>query len=279
MQPTTFFKAFSLSVILFSFAACVPDPDDVIDPNNTSAAISAKVDGQVFNAITKTAKLSGNALTIEGINSQGESIVLKTNSGLATGTYPLNVSNTGEYFLSQTTAAFATGNPPAVGSLIIDNITTDSLITGTFNFLGIRATDNLQRTITEGVFTSLKVKKDLGGTMSATVDGSTNWAATNLLANISGSNLIITANGGGRTVLITVPVNVAAATYNVNSLSAYKMSYSLGSSLYPGISGSLVITTHDTADRHIVGTFNNCVMSNVVDPAINLTNGSFDVYY
>ena len=279
MRPTTFFKAISLLSILFSFAACVPDTDDVIDPNNTTAAISAKVDGQVFNALTKTAKLNGNALTIEGINSQGESIVLKTNGGLATGTYPLNVGNTGEYFLSQTTGAFVTGNAPAVGSLIINNITTDSLITGTFNFLGIRAADNLQRTITEGVFTSLKVKKNLGGTMSASINNTTNWNATNVGVTSSGTTLAIAGLSGNVTITVIIPTTITVGTTTLTPFTTARVTYTEGTTPYLGTTGTLTITTHDIANRHLVGTFTDCQQTYPNQANVNLSNGSFDVYY
>lgn len=84
------------------------------------------------------------------------------------------------------------------------------------------------------------------------------WVAPTAVGAALGDNLSISGADAAtfKTLMLVLPANVTAGTYDIEAFGDVQVSYSGGStSLYTAKSGKVVVTEHDTAGKRIKGTF------------------------
>lgn len=101
---------------------------------------------------------------------------------------------------------------------------------------------------------------------------------------ISLSNKIsIVANrgGGAEAIGINFPADIAAGAYTFSAFGDYVGQYTLtaGDPGFAADSGTLTISSHDTANKRVVGTFNFTATSFTGSGSHRITEGSFDIKY
>ena len=216
-------------------------------------------------------------------------------SGVHNYTFVVNtIDNVAAYVDSSLTpiAAFATNQWPTeanYGNLNITSIdTAHKTISGNFNIKVYRQLDNLQRTISVGVFTNISyttgASQHVNNTDSFRVKvGGVNFPYTSLGA-FSGFGMIsVSASnaGGYPTVGISVPDTAMPGTYPFD-LFSYVGQYNQSTSvMLTSDTGHITILERNTATKRIRGTFSfNANKSFTHDPPnILLTEGYFSVKY
>lgn len=135
----------------------------------------------------------------------------------------------------------------------------------------------------EGTFTDEIGTGGTGGNTSffAKVDGAEFDEQTIIATEATGILGIIASKTDGASITIQLPSDVTAATYDFTTVgynATYKQNGATDTTLAD--SGSITITSHDTAARTIVGTF-NFVSTPVASttPEHTITDGSFSVSY
>jgi len=169
--------------------------------------------------------------------------------------------------------------------------TQNKTISGTFQFTGIRFADATGdrveiKTFTNGSFTNLSYAADTpspsNNTFSAKVNGA-NYVATNVTAiDMMGSISIIGRRGNVENISINVPNNIAPGTYSLLFMGTYNGMYTIdnsGMGSFMSDTGSITISSHDTTNDKIIGTFNFDAGSLFSDDEYSITNGSFNVEY
>ena len=285
---------------LIIFTACQKQIE--LDASNTNGFIDpgvgnfqAKIEGVQWSANeVTTASIQNSVISIYGSNTDGKSIFLRVgDSGVHNYSFTNNsLSNVASLTDSSLTpiAAFTTNQwsvDSTYGNLDITSIdTVTKTISGTFNIHVYRQIDDIQRNITEGVFTNISyatqpVAPAATDTFRVKIDG-TDFTYNLLSGNTSFNMILITASQGGtKSVGITMPSNVTPGSYNYGG-TTYVGSYNPDASTFLGAeTGNLTILEHNTTTKRIRGTFNfhaNTVFSHL-PPNAELTEGYFSVVY
>ena len=147
-------------LVLCIFNSCQKEFEDPNDPfTSTTSDFKAKVNGVQFVAdISGAVIITDSIISLGGQSNDGQKIVfIVADSGVHVYSLDINsISNVGAYvaingipFTSNggTTPAESGGNLAIVS---IDSV--NRLMSGTFNFRAFRASDGIQKIITEGVF-------------------------------------------------------------------------------------------------------------------------------
>lgn len=132
--------------------------------------------------------------------------------------------------------------------------------------------------------TSTVVTTPTNNSFFAKLDG-VNFVQTILFAQkISLSNKIsIVANrgGGAEAIGINFPADIAAGAYTFSAFGDYVGQYTLtvGDPGFAADSGTLTITSHDTTNKRVIGTFDFTATSFLGTGSHKITEGSFDIKY
>lgn len=148
---------FSIIIASIALSSCQKDGDGspvVINPN---AAMSCKIDGQSWTAFTRVTTNTAGTFVINGSALSSDALNI-TIAGETVGTYTLG---TMQFGFTASYSPVAT-NPDSAytalnGTVAITELNTATKkISGTFQFNAINVlNNNLNRAVTEGVFTSL----------------------------------------------------------------------------------------------------------------------------
>lgn len=300
---------FLLVISLFFFYACeqesalTPNPnytgtiDDIPNSGNNggnnptnSGTMTAQVDGSPWTATTKSAQISNGLINVTGIAANGHVITL-TLLDEVEGTYDL-------FSASEGAAAYQTSTNPtdpswvshdSGGTVIVSSInTSNKTISGTFEFVGSRQSDNSVRVISSGQFnvpylTELPPQTN-GNSLSADIDG-TPFTASNVTRMVMsgfGLNIVGSDNQGIKSIGFRVPENISPGTYTLGGVgvSDYMGNYNASASeFYESDSGQLVISKHNLSTKEIEGTFSFTATSFLLPGSIQITNGSFRLTY
>ncbi len=293
--------------------------DNNNDNNNTNseASFTAEVDGNSFTGINYSASIVNGLISITGENN-GEVITLSINDSQE-GDYIMNgvvgmQSHFGGYTHSPTESGYVgidfTGQGLQVGSVSVTNIDeTNQTISGTFDFVATRYAMDAQGdfltdpntgdfvletiAINNGSFINIPYTTDIQGnngnssSFEAIVDGVAfeNGTISGVAFNQNGFSSITLAatTNNTETLSLMLDLNIAAGTYTLQALgfSLPTASYVVSNTESYGVTtGEVTITSHDTTNQRIIGTF-YFDGANVLNPAqtISVTSGSFDITY
>lgn len=268
------------------------------ETNAEPGTFQVDFDNNTLTADVVTATILEDVINVSGIKTSTQEIFTLTLFGTSTGTYQLGVTTNsvetnsvvynnataGEVWISVTD--FLTPH----GEVIITEIDeVNKTMSGTFSFTGYTPTND-SKTFANGVFSKIPYSTDVpsSGTddeFSALVDGEefVEDGITGALLSLPGTPSIITISGTKNsieTISISVNADITAGEYELTSdvpLGQYNLSFTES---FVSESGTLTITSHDIANKRIVGTFNFVATSFLGgDESYEVTEGSFDVTY
>lgn len=284
--------------MLLMFTGCSKDDDNnsTNTPTPAAASMTAKVDGVAWSSLTNkvAASIISNVTNITGVASDSTVITITVQDAVSVGdTIDLGPGSGNAGAFAPTTngsipAWSSNGNAACYGELIITAMdVTNKKISGTFEFKVWRATDNTFKTITDGVFSNVTYSTSVSGggnnTFTVKIDNVTFTPAI-IAGTVNFGNILISAadNQGSKAVGLNVPETVTPGTYTIGTIGdMYYGTYNPNSTTYTvSNSGTVIITSHNTTTKNIVGSFNF-----VSAPfggggtSYNLTNGAFNITY
>lgn len=302
-------KYLILSIVLSGVTACniekfeeevitnIPD-DNTVDAG--LAVFSANIGNTTFIADNPVATVIDNAINITGIKTSTGELITLTIVGNTVGTYVLGVTenqvevNSASYVTnldgSGNTWIAATDFVTPQGEIEIVEIDLENeTISGTFAFTGHSANGLEPLEFTRGLFTNISfasglVTSDDTNTFSAMVDGN-NFvqesinAAQTTLSTTSTINIVATKTSL-ETISLTFDASIVPGDYTFEGLSVPIAQYNLSLTESNLGEGTFTITSHDTENRRIAGTF-SFTASPVLDTgaSFEITEGRFDVSY
>lgn len=289
---------FSLFVVAIAFQACSSSDDsgDSAQPGT----FQVDFNGQTYVADVVSATIIDDVINVTGLRgSEGENVTL-TVFGSTEGTYQLGVTSNqvevnGAAYIEPNndgTGVFValTDGVTSQGQLIITEIDETNLtISGTFEFTATNQNTQEVMELTNGVFFQIPYNDGLVGndnTFFAKVDGnefvedSVNGARTTLAGSTTIS--ISATKNNGHTIGLFFDGDVQPGTYDFGGFGGIPIAqYNLGTSELNIGSGTFTITSHDTANKRIVGTFEFTAtpFGGTGTTTYAITEGSFDVVY
>jgi hypothetical protein len=263
-----------------------------------TGSLKMKIDGQQWVANKSAgATILAGYIVITGLSNDNRNFLIQLeDNGIAT--YQLDQQSLGAAALTDAndpsgitySTNQGTGASDAGGTVIVTKIDqVNKTISGTFSFKMFREDDNKQVTITEGSFENLKYTTELPPNNGADADfkvkiNGTLWTAQVVNGAVSDNKLLISAASTDltKTVILTMPANVTAGTYDFSPIGSYVGFHSSGPVsaplVYASLSGKLIITEHNTSTKTIKGTF-NFIGTDGGTGTVQLTEGSFTVKY
>lgn len=297
---------FLFSILLTAFNSCNIEPyegevseDGTSSEGNETGVFKVDFDNETYTAETVSATILDNVINISGLRSSSQDVFTINVFATTTGTYPLGVTQNQVEVNAIAYIDSGTGN---VWSSVKDFITQQGEITiteidevnktisGTFFFTGYN-TFQETKGFTNGVFTKISYDTDV-----STSDNDNAFFAKiddvefvedgigGALLSLPGTPSIITISATKtslETISISVNADIAIGTYDFSTLNTPMGQYNL--SLTEGVvsdSGTLKITSHDTTNKRIIGTFSFSASSILgTGSSYEITEGSFDVTY
>jgi hypothetical protein len=115
--------------------------------------------------------------------------------------------------------------------------------------------------------------------ISLVIDSQDINVSDNITGAVMDHKIVIGANGADGDIQITFDDSIAAGTYSSDFIITHG---SAGLAVFTTVTNatsiSLTITTHNQADKHVVGTFDVDFTDNVSGDN-RVASGSFDIYY
>tara|TARA_R110002050_G_scaffold233063_1_gene368725 strand:+ start:8019 stop:8942 length:924 start_codon:yes stop_codon:yes gene_type:complete len=301
----TFVPTFLL--LLCCITSCNVEPyEDGTSPENNETETNTEpgtfkvdFDNKTYKADIVSATILDNVINISGLRSASQDAVIISVFTTTTGTYPLGITQNSVETNSVTYADPGTGNVwPSVkdfttkqGEVTITEIDeVNKTISGIFYFTGYNVSQE-SKEFTKGVFNKIPYATNVptsnnGNTFFAKVDGVEflEEGIGGALLSIPGTPSIITISATKtslETISISVNADITDGTYEFSSFDPPLGQYNL--SLTDGVvsdSGTLTITSHDTFNKRIIGTFSFKASSILgTGSSYEITEGSFDVTY
>ncbi|MBA0885459.1 DUF6252 family protein [Flavobacterium undicola] len=278
------------------------------DPGSSSGVFKADFSGKPWTANETQAIVNSDYIAITAMKTDGSFFQITLSHGTvgtynwstATPTTPLVLAyslGSGQVpYISESNSDAANDgyvNYVDTAELVISSINkTTNIITGTFKFTGVRF---------DNTFTKTEIKVFTKGQFSVSFTTNNTSPSTNsFFCKLDGSDFIptnvdgikasnsITINGrrgSVETIGLTLVAGITPGTYDLenlplgtNNIGLYNKDMS-GMNTFGANPGTVTITTHNTATKHIVGTFRFTGTSFFDVITHSVTNGSFDVYY
>jgi len=296
-----------LSIIVSAFVlnSCTKEEnkDDIVAKDGT---LQVDFDGKTFVSTTVQAIVSDKYISITGLRAPNGDMIQITLPTNKVGTYTWkNFANVNDILgLVYTKAGAANSficvpkedvdpslNYIDTGSLTISSIDNETKkISGTFQFTGVDFTGNNSKgetkIFTNGVFTNIAFTADVttptSNTFSAKLDAVA-FVPTTVFAILQSNKIMISARKGSvETIGLSFPSTIKPGTYTVEEFGLdytflYNKDMTTNGNFYG--SGSLTITSHDTAKKTIKGTFTSKYTSFSIKEVHNATEGAFSVSY
>jgi hypothetical protein len=250
---------------------------------SNSPALQANVEGNLFKALDARAFINkDSSLTIQGNNEiENLSIILKSNPDI------LNANTEGVYTITDSTnqAKFTNAGGELFssefggrGQVIISTYDeVNKFVSGTFNFSSISpGVDTL--TVNRGIFFEVPVlvilepeQPALNGTIVAKINDEI-FNNPTILRGTDANNLItVTAIQREETIKLSFPNDIVSGDYFIQT-SGFSASYTIDGNQENGISGKLIIRSHDKANKLIKANFSfNTQNSEISSGTLSLT--------
>lgn len=286
-----------LSATLMSvlFSSCSSD-DPKESPVAPSGSIIATIDGTAWEA-SGVAVITENFISVGG-QSGGKTVQATVFKDDAVGTYEVKGLGALTTFTPEALVGYeASGsnlgpcasiyfdNTVAVGSITITEIDeVNKTVSGTFYSKVKSFTEGTTVEVTAGSFTKVPYTTETTvSAMSAKIDGVKFNAHLVVSAKAMGT-LVLNGQtlGGQQIITISFPETINAGVYTLGELgfSDQYTTYTTNGNTYASVSGTLNITVHNKATKHIEGTFNfSAEPFGFEGNNISATEGIFSVTY
>ncbi len=275
------------SLLLFSalfFLGC--NQDDA----SPQGKMTAKIDGQNWSGKEVGAALTQGTFNLSGKAADG-SLITITLQDFTADTFYLypNADHAAVWLPANGSNSFVSNAPGGLGYVIFSEInTTDSLISGKFEFMAENPLSGESVFVSEGEFVNVPFTSNIAhvgeNTFVVKIDG-VNWAPTLISGSkVNGKINIVASNvSTGRSVGLYIPVAVNPGDYTLGDPlfgATYGGQYNPDSQTFLSAnSGSLTISKHDKTARLIEGTFQFGASSLFSPATASLTDGSFSIQY
>tara|TARA_R110000850_G_scaffold277120_1_gene423029 strand:- start:9560 stop:10387 length:828 start_codon:yes stop_codon:yes gene_type:complete len=275
MKETSTIVKYMRTFMLFLFAAVALIGCEDIQTNNP--AMQASLNDELYRAIDARAEINPNgSVVIQGITDL-ETLTL-TLSGSSEGVYTLGGEGTNRAVFEDFLGSVYTTRPFGDGEIIIEN-SSDNTLTGRFSFNAYRfGLDTLNAR--GGVF--YRVPIIAGSTeepilsdndLTAVVDGENFTAAQIVVLNEFGEIVINAASLNGTAIALEFPDTITEGEYTIQDDGDEISLIYLSGDDAEGLSGTLVIVSHDTVENIVTGTFEFETADHII------TEGQFTIYY
>ena len=264
-----------LCIAVFACALLFVSCEDIQD---NSPAVQADVNGTFFRANdSQVQQNTDGSFTIRGFSADE---VLTLHIWRARrGEYPVGINGDPRNWaiFEAANGNIYTTNPHGEGTIVLTDkcITCPTgFLTGTFSFRAVVAgVDTLD--FTRGVYFEVPFETNAdgqaNGSLASQINGNS-FSPTSLTATDIGSSIVISAANSSRTVVLRVPSDVVPGSYNITE-SGFGATVSEGGTNEDATSGTIVIGTHNTATKQLIGTFAFETASNTVSA------GQFNLFY
>jgi hypothetical protein len=261
------------------------DPPKVIPPPGDQI-FTAKVNGQDWVASDMLCIMSTRGITtLKGVAVEGPTIVINISDTIEN-SYVLNFLSPHQATVDVNNLVYSTTSNLGTGGQVDINFINkrDSVISGTFAFLGYNSTSSEYIEVSNGVFTDIvytfeepsitenSLKVNIDGVLfeADTVTG----LATNDTLHIIGSSYPDTM-----AVEFKVPINISAGVVSLSLNGAYRGFYRTHDTIRQSFSGTLTIESHQDIHQTIQGKFEFSAVVPGTPISSELTNGSFQLFY
>ncbi|MEP1489508.1 MAG: DUF6252 family protein [Algibacter sp.] len=271
------------------------------DNNSELGVFQVDFDGETYEADNVIGTLAGGVMNITAFKGSDQESFVLTLFADKTGTYEVGVtSNTIEVNSVTYSENTLTGEGDvwigvtdfmtSQGEVVITEIDEENkTISGTFFFTGHNVEKGAKE-FTNGTFNNVSYGTDIlpsnsANSFFAKVDGVEfiEDAVQGMAVSLGGINNIgISATKNNlETIGLNLDANVVPGEYELSTFSIPSGLYSKSfSESYASNAGKVIITTHDVANKHIVGTFEFTATSFLsADEKYEVTEGSFDITY
>lgn len=279
-------------------------PEQTTDPtenNSEEGDFQVDFDGETYNADTVIGTLAGGVMNITAFKGSDQESFILTLFADEPGTYQIGVTKndievngvtystntkTGEGDVWIGVKDFITSQ----GEVVITKIDEENkTMSGTFFFTGHHVNKGTKE-FTNGKFTNISYGTDIlpsnsANSFFAKVDGVEfeEDAVQGMAVSLAGINNIgISATKNNlQTIGLNLDANIQPGEYELSTFSIPNGLYSKSfSESYSSDTGKVIITKHDVANKHIIGTFEFTATSFLAtDEKYEVTEGSFDITY
>jgi hypothetical protein len=272
-----------LLVLTISIISCKKEETKDTIINETRTSMYANIDGENWQAINTECILTKSGIEISGVG-QGIPAISFLIADTIPGTHMLNINSDNIGFLIDGYKQYTTYDDAfAHGSVIFTSINmVDSVISGSFNFIGHSVFNNTYSTVSDGVFLNLPLTvqlDNLSDSLIVDIDGTT-FFATKISAYIQDDILAISGSddADSLTVTIQLPFDTPVGNYSFSELGSYTGIFTTDS-VWVSQTGNLIITKNNIANKHIEGTFEFEAKEFHTGDIKSFTNGLFTVDY
>ncbi len=290
------FKQFSLSILAIFALFMVSCKKETITSDHKTNSFSAFLKGEVWDADSSFSIMDydANKITIQG--QTADRTITITLEGTAKGQFDLDDS-ANNLVLKKGTAEYHYINGTNGHVEITLNDKVDHALSGKFSGKLASAEDTIL--VNKGVFNYCKYidttsnptgggggtggggttggicdSDEIGGKLDGEEIGG--LIVTNV-TEVAGTLIIQSANAQFETISLTMP-SVETGTYDVNNTTVGG-GYSIGTTQYAGVSGTITITESDSDKKSVKGTFSFSAKEETTGETKEITDGSFCVSY
>ncbi len=288
----TFYLFIALFITLI-FSAC--QENGIVFPSNINpkGIFDVNIDGELFSTENVSFTSNNKDIFINATKTGTNEIFTLKIADFAIGSFSFEGVNTvGTYVQNDIISAdvWTTNNAASSkGNINFTNIDfVKNNVSGTFSFIGENPSNNNKKAFTNGSFNN--VPKDIAvlssNKFTAKVDGFIyeNISLSSTLVNLGSKELIIISANKSltETIRISLEADISSGEYDFGSFTT--QTYPTGQYTVNGSSylaeGKISITTHDTVNKIISGTFEfNASPAASVSPNFSITEGEFSVSY
>lgn len=273
-----------LSMVTWS---CNNDDEGI---NTDNGQMTAIVRGENWKAETVNAGTVQGRFSLSGIATDGSTISFALDS-FGEGTYNSSIGSSNTLIWQPSTAALgytSIAPPTGFGQVVIEELNEqEAFISGTFFFIGVEPSTGDTVSVVGGIFSNVPFATETGtvgeNALKAKIDG-TLWEATTVTGFDTGDKLqLVGASAdGSRAISMLIPKNITSGEYAIGS----PFSEGVGGQFNPNSqtsmtseTGMLVISSHDTSNKTIEGTFEFEAAEFLGSGTASITEGSFYIKY
>ncbi len=251
---------------------------------STTKSMTAKLEGNLWRAVTPKGSLYYDLYQISGESKIGHRISLFLNT-VAVGTYPLSPTSSAkaEYIMPDDGGLYTTHNGTGTSGYVEITEVDANLhtVTGKFYFVANKAGTHKLKTISDGKFTNMEyiyIAPNTGNNKLTAVVSGSNYAST-ATGNVNFNTLMINSSDGNKIFYIMVPKDIAVGSYDINETTTCSINYLEGTESFTIDDGTIVITSNNSTNQ-IKGAFTfSAHNNNDATQTVAVTDGYFEVVY
>ena len=254
----------------------------------TDRTMTAKLEGNLWRAVTPEGKVSNGFYVISGESKIGHKINLYMTS-VYEGDFILASSSTSlaEYISAdEDDGIYTTQNAEGTsGKITIKSLNTAKhTATGSFYFKANKVGTNLTKTISSGEFTDMPytdLAPDPSNNVMTAKTNNNQWVGTSVNASAftASNQLKVSGTDGMETIELIMPANVVNGTYTIDG-STYLGGYTQQVEGFAIMGGTITVTSNNTSTKTLSGTFSmEAQKLSDTSVEVSITEGTFSVVY